>query len=57
MMTWIGENIGTIAVCALLLAAIAAIVASLFRDKKRGKHACGGSCAHCAMCGACSARK
>ncbi len=57
MLAWITENIGTILVCAALAAMVAAIFFSLRRDKRRGKSACGGSCAHCAMNGACHSKK
>lgn len=57
MLVWLEQNIGTIAICALLIAMVVAILLSIRRDKKRGKSACCGSCAHCAMNGACSAHK
>lgn len=55
MMNWIAENIGKIVICAVLIAAVAAIIMSLYRDRKRGKSSCCGSCAHCAMCSSCHA--
>lgn len=57
MLAWIAENIGTISICALLVVMVVAILLSLRRDKKRGKSSCGGSCAHCAMNGACHSKK
>lgn len=57
MMIWIEQNIGTIVVCALLIAMVAAILLGMRRDKKRGKSSCGGTCAHCAMNGACHSKK
>lgn len=38
---------GTLAVAFVLVAAVAAIIASLVRNKKKGKSSCGGNCAHC----------
>ena len=32
---------------------VAAIIAGMVRDKKRGASACAGDCAGCAGCGAC----
>lgn len=53
MLQWISTNIGTILISLLLLAAVALIIRSMMRDKKRGKSSCGGNCAGCAACGAC----
>lgn len=53
MFTWIAENIVTIAICAVLVAIVAAIIVSLIRDKKKGKSTCGCNCDHCAMHGSC----
>ena len=35
---------------------VAAIIAGLVRDKKRGASACGGDCAGCGGCSACRER-
>lgn len=56
-MTWFLNNIGTIIVSAILLAAIALVVRSMRKDKAQGKSSCGGSCAHCAMHGKCHGGK
>lgn len=53
MLTWIVQNIGTILVCAVLIAVVAAILFGMRREKKQGKSPCCGSCAHCAMNGTC----
>lgn len=53
MLQWIAANLGTILICAVLLAAVALILRSLLRQKKQGKSSCGCNCAHCAMHGAC----
>lgn len=52
-MRWITENAGTILVSLLLLAAIGGIVRYLIREKRKGRSACGSSCACCPMHGAC----
>lgn len=53
MLVWLAENLGTIAVCALVLLISALAVRSLIRDKKRGKSPCGCSRSGCAGCGGC----
>ena len=53
MFEWIAGNIGTILICLVLIAVVAAIICGLIRDKKRGKSSCGAGCAHCAMHGEC----
>lgn len=57
MFAWIMENIGTILICAVLIAIVAAIVVSMRRDRKKGKSSCGCNCAHCAMSGTCHSKK
>lgn len=57
MLAWISENIGTILICAALLAVVAAIVAGLVRDRKKGKSSCGCGCADCPMSGSCHPKK
>ncbi|MBQ3390278.1 MAG: FeoB-associated Cys-rich membrane protein [Firmicutes bacterium] len=54
-MSWIIQNIGTILVSALLIAAVAGIIISMIRKKRRGRSmVCGcGSCKACAMSGSC----
>ncbi|MBQ3791647.1 MAG: FeoB-associated Cys-rich membrane protein [Clostridia bacterium] len=49
MGTWILENLGTILVSLALACAIALIVWSIVRDKKKGKSSCGCGCASCPM--------
>lgn len=41
------ENLGTILICLVLLAAVGGIVWSLIRKKKQGKSPCGCGCAGC----------
>ena len=44
---------GTLIVGIILVAVVAAIIMSLFKNKKNGKSSCGNNCAHCAMSGSC----
>ena len=53
MFVWIMENMATIVVSAVLLAIVAAVIAVMVRDRKKGKSSCGCGCAGCAMNGAC----
>lgn len=55
MFEWLSANIGTIAVCAVLVAVITAIIIYLINNKKKGKNSCncGGGCSGCAMKDAC----
>lgn len=52
-MTWFTENLGTILITLLLVAAVAGIIVSLVRQRKKGGSSCGCGCATCAMKGAC----
>ncbi len=53
MPAWLAQNIGTVLVCAVLIAVFALLIRSLVRDKKKGKSSCCGGCAGCAMAGQC----
>ncbi len=53
MFSWIMAHIGTIIICAVLIAVVAAIIVSMVKNKRRGKSMCGNNCAHCAMAGSC----
>lgn len=57
MLTWFTNNIGTILICAVLIAVVAAIIVGMRQDKKQGKSSCGCNCAHCAMSGTCHSKK
>lgn len=54
-MTWLSQNIGTVIICAVLIAIVAAIIASMIRKKRKGQSmVCNcGSCASCPMSGSC----
>ena len=47
MLSWLQANIGSILVICFLLVVVALIIRGLIRDKKAGKHICGGSCGAC----------
>ena len=54
-MSWIIQNIGTILVSALLIAAVAGIIVNMVRKKRKGQSvvcSC-GSCKACGMSGTC----
>ena len=57
MLTWITQNIATIAICAVLIAVCALIIARMIINRKKGKSSCGCGCADCAMKGACHPKK
>ena len=46
MGTWLTENIATIIIGVLLMAAIAAILVHMIRNRKKGKTSCGCGCSH-----------
>ena len=57
MLVWLTANLATIMIGAVLLAVISLIIASLIRDKKKGKSSCGCGCRDCPMDGACHEKK
>jgi len=57
MPAWLAENVGTIAVGALLIVIFGAIVMKLIKNKKEGKSSCGCGCSDCAMRGQCHPAK
>ncbi len=56
MIMWISENIATIIICIILTTLVIGIIASLIRNKKRGKSSCGCGCSGCAMSDSCHLR-
>ena len=58
-MEWLSQNIGTIIICAVLLAIVAAIITGMVRKKKQGRSmVCNcGSCGSCPMSGSCHGKK
>lgn len=55
MTGFIQENWGSLLVGAILLAVVALVVVKLVRDRKSGRHSCGGDCGSCGACKECSA--
>lgn len=53
MLVWLQENLGTVLVSLILILGLSLAVRKLIRDKKTGKHGCGGCCEGCAMRGSC----
>lgn len=53
MISWIIENISTLIVSAVLIAAVIAIIVSMVRGRKKGKSSCGCGCADCSLYSAC----
>lgn len=56
MLAWLIGNIGTIIICTVLIAIVAAIIVGMVRNKKKGKSACGCGCADCPMGGSCHSK-
>ena len=54
---WLVANGGSVAVGVVVLAVIAAIVAGMIKNRKKGKSSCGCGCASCALAGQCHASK
>ncbi len=53
MLAWIIENLSTLIVSAILIAAVTAVVLSMIRGRKKGKSSCGCGCADCALRSSC----
>ncbi|PKM71831.1 MAG: FeoB-associated Cys-rich membrane protein [Firmicutes bacterium HGW-Firmicutes-16] len=53
MLPWISENLGTIIISLLLIAAVYGIIVSMLKNKKKGKSSCGCNCGNCPMSGSC----
>ena len=53
-MNWITHNLGTILITLALIAIVALILRSLWKNRHQGCSSCGGSCGGaCASCPAC----
>ena len=55
MLSVLSENIGSIAVLAVLILVVGFVVFKMISDKKKGKSSCscGSSCRNCPMSGKC----
>ena len=57
MLNWFAQNWVTLVAVLVLAGVVAAIIAVLVRDKKKGKCSCGCNCQSCAMAGTCHKAK
>ena len=59
MIEWISQNVATIIICAALIGIVTAIIASMVRNKLKGKSSCGCGCgcADCPMSSSCHSGK
>ena len=57
MLEWFAENLVNIVLIAVIAGIVALLICGMLRDKKAGKHACGGNCACCGECSACNGGK
>ena len=59
MLEWISQNVATIIICAALIGIVTAIIASMVRNKLKGKSSCGCvcGCADCPMSSSCHSGK
>ena len=57
MFAWISANLGTLIVCAVLLALVGWVIAGMIRRRRKGKTSCGCSCGSCPMHGTCHPKK
>ena len=55
MLTWLQNNMGTIAVAVIVFGLLAAVAVKMIRDKKQGKTSF-GNCSQCALHGQCHKR-
>ena len=46
---WLGANIWTIIICAVLIAIVTLVIVYMISEKKKGKSSCGCNCSSCAM--------
>lgn len=53
MWKWLTENLATVIIAVILLAALTAIAVKLIRNKKQGKSSCGCGCKNCVLSGKC----
>ena len=53
MLNWFAQNLGTILIALALAAVVVLILRGLLRDRRKGKHSCGGNCGACGGCSAC----
>ena len=57
MLEWFTANLINLILIAVITGVVGLLIRSMIRDRKAGKHACGGSCSCCAGCSACGGCK
>ena len=57
MLELILNNISNIIICAVLIAFVVMIAASMIKNKKQGKSFCGCGCKNCAMKNSCHGKR
>lgn len=57
MINWISQNLSTIVVALIILAALCIAVMYIIKNKKNGKSSCDGNCSGCMMNGKCRDNK
>lgn len=57
MLELILNNISNIIICAVLIAVVIMIAASMIKNKKQGKSLCGCGCKNCAMKNSCHGKR
>lgn len=57
MFLWLKQNLSTIIVSIILIAAVSGVIIKMVKDKKTGKSSCGCGCQGCAMNGSCHKKK
>lgn len=53
MFLWIKQNLSTIIVSIILIAAVSGVVVKMIKDRRAGKSSCGCGCQGCSMNGIC----
>lgn len=48
MLAFLAENLATIIIAVIVIGILAAIIAKMIKDKKKGKTSCGCGCENCA---------
>ena len=53
MFAWLSAHLVDIVLVLIIVAVVALIIRKSVKDKKAGKHSCGGNCANCSMACSC----
>ncbi len=53
MLAWLAENMATLIIAAVLIAAVISILVKMAKDRRQGKSSCGCGCSSCAMKDSC----